>query len=98
MPAIYAKDGYSMLGAYSDAEYEIVKKYLKPRIVDEHDRNIVHSLQSVGFMTTGIHETLEGRLEETAKVTPIGKRAYKRQKWVNTPVLSWLYQLTSLFS
>jgi len=65
----------------TDTKYNVMKKYRRPKVVEEQDRELVYDLAGQHLMALGFREGDEGEplVQETVRLTPLGKRTLSRE-------------------
>lgn len=82
-------------------EYEVLRRYKRPGVVQDHDRETVYDLAGQHLMALGFREgdtagPPEPQIEETVRLTPLGKRTLSRETALRNPVFSKAYRFIGI--
>ena len=82
-----------------DYEFELYKKYKRPRILDEEDKDYIQDLESIGLFYIGLTTNTLGNIpKETAKLTSLGLEKLRYEKIKRNPIRNALDIVISLLN
>jgi len=77
----------------TDDEYRTLARYGSAKVIEQADQQSVQKLAQMHLMELGCHETEEHDLQETVRLTAIGKRVLQREKILRSPVRRFFYKI-----
>ncbi len=80
----------------SEDEYKVLKKYKRPDKVQDEDRDMIYNLVGRQLMALGFREGEGNHLEETVRLTPLGRRTLSRETTLRNPVVAPLYRFVGV--
>jgi len=63
-------------------DVEVLEKFKKGKNISNDEKNIIEQFRKIGFVKMGIN-IKNDKIEETAILTPLGKRILKKAKILN---------------
>ena len=76
-----------------DRRYKVLERYFKESDVKEEDEYIIDRFASLGYVNLGFYRNKDGKLVETAKLTPLGRHLYYEERRKRSFIRRFFYYL-----